>query len=246
MVLPLVLPPPNTHHSSSGSDGHSSQLRGLYWGSPQHLVSLHPLPKISAACFRVLLQQPPDPVPDVNIHFRYYRITNYPNTQSSYDLLFPMFLCVGWAGLTHVVHSAQGPLRWAPRLAWLMCRAVAACCGLGTSVFPGGPWCSRRLPHAVASGPYLQKARQRLHRLGAEAPGLAHCPSRLVTGPSDPRVAGYKRRAPGPHGSQVVVATWRHRGAWETPAHQVLFFFFLIYLFIYGCVGSSFLCEGFL
>ena len=24
------------------------------------------------------------------------------------------------------------------------------------------------------------------------------------------------------------------------------FLFFLIYLFIYGCVGSSFLCEGFL
>ena len=24
------------------------------------------------------------------------------------------------------------------------------------------------------------------------------------------------------------------------------FFFFLIYLFIFGCVGSSFLCEGFL
>ena len=26
----------------------------------------------------------------------------------------------------------------------------------------------------------------------------------------------------------------------------VFFFFFLINLFIYGCVGSSFLCEGFL
>ena len=25
-----------------------------------------------------------------------------------------------------------------------------------------------------------------------------------------------------------------------------LFFFFFNYLFIYGCVGSSFLCEGFL
>ena len=27
---------------------------------------------------------------------------------------------------------------------------------------------------------------------------------------------------------------------------KVLFFFFLIYLFIFGCDGSSFLCEGFL
>ena len=28
--------------------------------------------------------------------------------------------------------------------------------------------------------------------------------------------------------------------------HTLFFFFFNIYLFIYGCVGSSFLCEGFL
>ena len=28
--------------------------------------------------------------------------------------------------------------------------------------------------------------------------------------------------------------------------HMAIFYFFLIYLFIFGCVGSSFLCEGFL
>ena len=33
---------------------------------------------------------------------------------------------------------------------------------------------------------------------------------------------------------------WRERG------HLWPRFFFLIYLFIFGCVGSSFLCEGFL
>ena len=30
------------------------------------------------------------------------------------------------------------------------------------------------------------------------------------------------------------------------PGISFLFFFFLNYLFIFGCVGSSFLCEGFL
>ena len=28
--------------------------------------------------------------------------------------------------------------------------------------------------------------------------------------------------------------------------HGVIFFKIFIYLFIYGCIGSSFLCEGFL
>ena len=42
-----------------------------------------------------------------------------------------------------------------------------------------------------------------------------------------------------------------HWTAREFPMQELFFFFFLkfnlfIYLFIYGCVESSFLCEGFL
>ena len=49
---------------------------------------------------------------------------------------------------------------------------------------------------------------------------------------------------------------WLHQAPWQrgirlqlVKCHFILFIYFLklfIYLFIYGCVGSSFLCEGFL
>ena len=53
-------------------------------------------------------------------------------------------------------------------------------------------------------------------------------------------------------GSSKGFGRWGHSRGTPRPSHKkknISFFFFFklwVYLFIYGCVGSSFLCEGFL
>ena len=45
--------------------------------------------------------------------------------------------------------------------------------------------------------------------------------------------------------SQSLILDWGVKDLWSTSPFLKKFFYF-IYLFIVGCVGSSFLCEGFL
>ena len=78
---------------------------------------------------------------------------------------------------------------------------------------------------------------------GAREPGGRKRVKKAVQEYAQPRGLRSKLLFPSTHGPKHITYATDH-------CRKLYFFFFLnfgfIYLFIFGCVGSSFLCEGFL